>query len=344
MAQLTEKQNYLNMLKGETPEWIPFYDYGMFVGSPRKGCNMMIQAECAATPMGGGKDSWGVTWVPSESTMNALLPEPNNFILDDITKWHDIVKAPSLADVDWEAMVKKQIDGMTAMGILDRETQALHLSTHVGYFQMLMAFMGFVEGICAIVDEPEEVYALMEYLSDFYCEVERKMIEYAKPDVFQIIDDTAAQARPFISREQYRELFWPFQKKQADIAHEYGIPVAMHCCGKCEIFIDDWREMGVCAWDPAQPVNDLAAVKAKYGNDLVIIGGWDPTPHMIFDDVTEEELRQSVRDAIDKFAPGGGYVWCMGLMRSVGREAQTDWKNKIILDEAYRYGSTFYQK
>ena len=24
--------------------------------------------------------------------------------------------------------------------------------------------------------------------------------------------------------------------------------------------------------------------------------------------------------------------------------AQTDWKNKIILDEAYRYGSTFYQK
>ena len=294
--------------------------------------------------MGGGKDIWGVTWVPSESTMNALLPEPNNFILDDITKWHDIVKAPSLADVDWEAMVKKQIDGMTAMGILDRETQALHLSTHVGYFQMLMAFMGFVEGICAIVDEPEEVYALMEYLSDFYCEVERKMIEYAKPDVFQIIDDTAAQARPFISREQYRELFWPFQKKQADIAHEYGIPVAMHCCGKCEIFIDDWREMGVCAWDPAQPVNDLAAVKAKYGNDLVIIGGWDPTPHMIFDDVTEEELRQSVRDAIDKFAPGGGYVWCMGLMRSVGREAQTDWKNKIILDEAYRYGSTFYQK
>ncbi|MBQ1332848.1 MAG: veratrol--corrinoid protein metyltransferase [Lachnospiraceae bacterium] len=344
MAKLTEKQNYLNMLKGETPEWIPFYDYGMFPGSPRKGCNMMIQAACTAMPMNGGKDIWGVTWVPSESTMNALLPEPDNFILDDITKWRDVIKAPSLDDVDWEMMVKKQIDDMTAAGILDRENQALHLSTHVGYFQMLVAFMGFVEGICAIVDEPEEVTALMEYLSDFYCNIERKMIEYAKPDVFQIIDDTAAQRTPFISRNQYRELIWPYHKRQADIAHEYGIPVAMHCCGNCQVFIDDWIDMGVRAWDPAQPVNDLEGIKAKYGNDLVIIGGWDPTPHIVFDDVTEEELRQSVRDTIDRLAPGGGYCWAVGLMRSVGREENSDRKNKIIFDEVYKYGSTFYQK
>ncbi|MBQ1415335.1 MAG: veratrol--corrinoid protein metyltransferase, partial [Lachnospiraceae bacterium] len=102
--------------------------------------------------------------------------------------------------------------------------------------------------------------------------------------------------------------------------------------------------MGVRAWDPAQPVNDLEGIKAKYGNDLVIIGGWDPTPHIVFDDVTEEELRQSVRDTIDRLAPGGGYCWAVGLMRSVGREENSDRKNKIIFDEVYKYGSTFYKK
>ena len=47
---------------------------------------------------------------------------------------------------------------------------------------------------------------------------------------------------------------------------------------------------------------------------------------------------------LDKYAPGGGYVWAVGLMRSVGREENSDRKNKIIFDEVYKYGSTFYKK
>ena len=344
MTHLTEKENFMRMFRGETPEWVPFYDYGMFPGGPRRGCNMMITAACATTPAGGGKDFWGVNWVPTTSTMNALLPEPDNFILDDITKWHDIIKAPDLSDVDWDAMAKKQVEDMTAMGILDRENQALALSTHVGYFQMLMAFMGFTEGLCAMHEDPDEVKALMEYMCDFYSMVERHMIEAVKPEIFQIIDDTAAQAAPFISPETYHELVWPFHKRQADIATEYGIPVAMHCCGHCDVFVQDWIDIGVRAWDPAQPVNDLDAVKAKYGNDLIIIGAWDPTPRTLSDRITEEELRQEVRDTIDRYGKDGGYAWCMGLMRSIGHEDEYDHKNWILQDEAYRYGSEIYKK
>ena len=30
-----------------------------------------------------------------------------------------------------------------------------------------MAFMGFTEGLCAMAEEPEEVYALFDYMCDF---------------------------------------------------------------------------------------------------------------------------------------------------------------------------------
>ena len=42
---------------------------------------------------------------------------------------------------------------------------------HAGYFQNLMAFMGFTEGLLAMYEEPEEVYALFDYICSFYCEV-----------------------------------------------------------------------------------------------------------------------------------------------------------------------------
>ena len=163
MAKMTEKTNYLMTLRGEQPEWVPTYSFGPMPNMTRPCTSCMLEPEIVAyfRFQGGGKDCWGVTYVPTRETGNALLPKPGEFILDDITKWRDVIKAPSLEGVDWEAMAKKQLEGFYRQGV-NREDTAIALNLHVGYFQNLMAFMGFTEGLCAMAEEPEEVYALFD--------------------------------------------------------------------------------------------------------------------------------------------------------------------------------------
>jgi hypothetical protein len=85
----------------------------------------------------GGKDIWGVNWVGNNEAAGAIMPEPNNFILEDVTQWRDVIKAPDLSDVDWEMVAKKELE---KSGI-DRTQTAVAFNTHTGFFQDLMSFM-----------------------------------------------------------------------------------------------------------------------------------------------------------------------------------------------------------
>jgi hypothetical protein len=117
----------------------------------------------------------------------------------------------------------------------------------------------------------------------------------------------------------------------------------MHDCGRCEDFIDDWLDFGVSLWNPAQISNDLSAVKKKYGNKLVICGGWDIVGPLTAPDVDEETVRASVRQSMDTYAPGGGYAFCGGYLGALGDE-KTSRKNKWLSEEIESYGKTFYNR
>lgn len=338
---MTEKQNYMMLLRGEQPEWVPNYVFGPDPTgrpSPVKMTGPSFLFEHLFTP-GVTKDIWGVTNVPVPEAAGSKIPEPNNFILKDITKWRDVIKAPDISGFDWEAIAKKDLES----GAVNREETALAYGLHVGYFQLLAAFMGFTEGLCAMYEEPEEVKALVEYLSDFYLEVGSKSIDYYKPDIFTVTDDTATWKSPFFSPEMYRELFKPSYVKMAKLANDRGIPIEMHDCGRCEDFIDDWRDFGVVSWNPAQTSNDLPAIKKKYGNSLIINGAWDIVGDLASDDVTEETIKESVYAAIDTYAPGGGYAFCGGFLGPLDDE-KTKRKNKWIAEAVASYGMVYYKK
>ena len=112
------------------------------------------------TPMG-GFDVWGVEYVATKETGYMSLPKPGRFILDDICRWRDIIKAPDISHIDWETMAKKDL------AQVDRTQTSVTATIHVGYFQQLMNLMGFTEGLCAMLEEPEEVMALFEYMNQF---------------------------------------------------------------------------------------------------------------------------------------------------------------------------------
>jgi hypothetical protein len=338
---MTEKQNYMMLLRGEQPEWVPRYTY-----APDPGGRPV--ATCQTGPgflhkhfygPGLAQDIWGVTHVPVPEAGGSKMPEPNNFILKDIRKWRDVIKAPDISGFDWEAIAKEDLKMLP----INREDTALIYSIMAEPFLKLVSFMGFSESLCAMYEEPEEVKALLDYVTDFTMEVGEKSIDYYKPDIFAIADDTATWKNPFFSPEMYRELIKPHHARMAQLALDRGIPVEMHCCGRCEDFIDDWLDFGVVSWNPAQTSNDLAAIKKKYGNKLVINGGWDILGDLQAPDVTEEAVKQSVRASIDQFAPGGGYAFAGGFLGPLDDES-TIRKNKWVSEEVLSYGAVFYRK
>jgi uroporphyrinogen-III decarboxylase len=156
-----------------------------------------------------------------------------------------------------------------------------------------------------MAEEPEVVKELLNYMADVYVPIIEKTLQYYKPDLVYMADDTAAERSPFISVEMYRDILKPIYKRLAGPANDRGIPIEFHNCGHSEAFVPDMIDLGVKVWDPAQPSNDINGIKKKYPGKIAMAGGFDFKPPKGWPNVNEEEIRQQARDVIDKNAPGG---------------------------------------
>ena len=340
MAKLTERENMLRVLKGEDPAWVP--RYGSLPNPQAKYPRAMSTVRPSilnrADEQGVTRDIFGVEYVATAETGGMMLPKPGKFILDDVRKWRDVIKVPDLSDLDWAAMAQKDVEA----GNIDYENTVVAAGTHVGYFQHLMNFMGFTEGLIAMHEEPEAVLELYEYLSDFYVEIAKKSVEYFKPDMLCITDDTATAMAPFISLEMYRKLVKPYHARLAQVAIDNGLFIDMHNCGKCEVFLEDWLEFKVNLWEPAQVMNDLIGIQKKYGDRLVLAGCWDSQGPVGWPGASEELIRQSVRDVIDTYTKHGGFMF-WGSVMGVAGDPEVEKRQRWVIDEYEAYRETPYR-
>jgi hypothetical protein len=315
---MTERENFKLLLSGEMPEFIPTYNmftWRFYPTFDRGGFK----------PDGSGFDVFGVEYTTAAEADGAAIPLPGRYILDDITKWRDVIKAPNISHLDWENIVKKDTE------FRDPENNPLLLVTNNGYFQAIMKFMGFENGLCALYEEPEECIALLNYLADYYIEIQKQYTRYGGLLGINLTDDTATALNPFISMDMYRKILKPVYKRHTDLAHDDGLFITQHNCGRCEDQIEDWLDLGISGWDPAQPVNDLLGIKKKYGRKMAIIGGWDSTGPAAWPTSTDEELREELDKYVARLAPGGGFCFGAALMGSTYDENQRR-KMKIIMD------------
>jgi len=318
------------MYRQEIPEYIP----SMFEQS-QVGISEELLTPPSA-PNGLIVTALGVEYVGSKDLMNGAMPTPGKILLDDITKWRDVIKRPDTSGRDWEGYYKKQTKDF------DREKYVVYIGGGGDYFLTLISFMGFENAMFALYEEPEEVKALLEYVSDFYIEVMKQQLYYVKPDVYGIMDDDAAYRAPFISLEMYREFFKPLHKRHADLALENGCYLDRHDCGKCEQFIEDWLEMGISSWNPAQVTNDLKGIKKKYGRRLIISGGWDSQGEMSKPDVDRNLLRDALVEYVDTFAPGGGFVFSAMMVGNTNDPVYVQ-KREFVKDFYFDYVKNWYK-
>jgi hypothetical protein len=295
MPTLNKRENFMRMINKEMPEYIPEYNLFWAFGGP----SFLWRPPAEGEPM---KNMFGVEMVmDSSGLVPAPMPKTTDFVLTDITKWRDIVKIPEydFPDSAWADEGKKAIDArnpdVPAGG-----------GVSTGWFQPLVALMGFTEGLAACFEEPEEVKAMMQYFTDWSVEMTKKCIYYFKPDFGFIGDDIAHERNPFLSLEMFQDLIAPYWRAYYAVYLEAGIPVGMHNCGHFELYLDDLVDMGCSFWDPVQSSNDAVAIKEKFGRNLALCGGIET--RFYDEDTSEEEVRAAVRAYCDALAPGGGFA------------------------------------
>lgn len=338
MAKITPKENYLRLGRGEDPAYVPRFT---MMGDEYLGeasCKMLMPQVFPQNHFtDGGYDMWGVRYVADANT-GATLPEPNHFILEDIDDWEKVIKFPAMPEgLDYEKMYENDLK----TGNVNRELSAVMAGPGLMPFQQLIAFMGFTEGLCALVTAPDAVSDLLNAMVDHIQPVMEATVEYYKPDIWYILDDTCTKHTPFFSMDIYRQVFKPIYTRLAKPAIDRGIPIEFHNCGKFEEQVSDMLDFGVKYVDPAQETNDLLKMKADYKGKLCIVGGWDWDHHIPknWPDFDEEEIRQGVRDSIDKYSAGGGYAFGGGVP---GMDEAAKRVNQIICDEVHWYGRKVY--
>jgi hypothetical protein len=316
------------MLRGEIPEFLPRYD--MFGW-----CAMFSPFERKKNADGYEVDEFGMEHTTNASSMGGMMPVPGRILVRDITKWRDVIKTPDLSNLDWAQIAEKEM--------AKKDPVNNPVIVFAGdFFMKIMNFMSFSEGLCALQEEPEEVYALLDWLCEYYLKLLDKKITYLKPDILSLADDVAAAQQPFISVDMYRRLILPHHKRLADFALDRGLTLIMHCCGKCESFIDDWLDMGVSGWEPAQVSNDLKGIKKKYGSRLAIMGGWDNTGPISYPDTPDDVLLAALKEYVDTFAPGGRFAY-MAMVMSENDDPDSVRKVKLSEDFYQNYARLWYK-
>lgn len=294
------REEFLKFLHHEPTVWTPV----QLACSAVAGFGALPGPWIEKGPIGGGYDGFGVRWITPASGGGAPIPAPNEFILEDICDWREVIKFPNLDEFDWAA------DAAIYVGNVDRTQQVVDFGIGNGVFERLAAFMGFEEALCAMVTDPEEVYALMDALTDWKIDFAKKVKQYYNPDTITYYDDVATERDLFMSPETYRTLIKPHHKRFAQACLDMDILPIYHCCGKAEAIVEDMIDCGWVVWTSVQPSNDICGLIEKYGDRFGFIGGYDSNGKPARINATLEEMHNEVHRCLDTYGKyGKGYAF-----------------------------------
>ena len=327
MAIAERKRTYLDALTCKKTKDLPYW------GPPYR-ASVGLMDEFEKGPSNGGPDGFGVIW---EVTPDGSIPSSKSFLLKDICDWKKVVKFPDLEAIDWRAKAERELSRF------DRDSQVIEYSLGNAHFERLVALMGFENGLCALVEDPDACEEFMQAFTEYRIAFIRKIAEYYHPDTICHYDDVAHLRGPFMSRAVYQKVIKPYHKLVNDECRRHGIIPIQHCCGKADSLAGDFVAEGAAMWTSVQASNDIVSVLKKYGDRLVLAGGFDTNGAPSRIGATEDERRAEIRRCIDTYAPYGSYMLSnlivQGETPEQGREA-----SRQLVDEALKYGRDFYKR
>lgn len=303
------RENYLRMLRGEKPMWMPIHQENLYFGPNifpdivARGIAGSYDAEELDLTKAGGYDMFGVDWV-YEPRVRGSMPRPGFVKVPDWEHWEDYVTFPNVQEWDWAGSAERN------KAFLSQDL-AVSLAIHNGLTERLVAMSDMSSAMMALIDE--DAKPAIHRFFDKLCGVYEEMIVTAKKwyniDMIWIHDDWGTQLSSMFSIDTCREMVVPYLKRVVDCAHSNGLFVELHSCGKIEHLVPCMIEAGIDAWRGQKVILDKADIFDKYGDKIIL--GIEPTT-LPADTTDFEQLEKDCRAFVDRYAKSGR-VYC-GMM------------------------------
>lgn len=253
-------------------------------------------------------DEFGVTW---------SMP-------DDHPYYYDISYSP-LAGLSLDEIkaypFPRGDDPSRFAGLRDR---ALEIRRNTPY-AVVSGISGVVYEICwymrglenlfmDMLEQPEVMETIIDRTLRFWLDWFRLFLDEAGDvvDVIMIGDDLGSQNGPLFPPRIYREIVKPRHKQLVQyIRSRTDAKIWYHTCGSVIEYIPDLLDNGIHILNPVQTNAkgmDARGLKSRFGDVLTFWGGGIDAQHVL-PTASPSEVRQAVRESMDAFKPGGGYVF-----------------------------------
>ena len=254
------------------------------------------------------RDEFGVVW---------SMPDDQRLFMD--ISHHPLANADIAAVAGYPFPVggdATRFTGVREQALELRNETPYALSTGIGgvIYESCWYLCGLERWLTELLVNPSFCEAVLDRMLEFwigyYTEFMKEVGDVI--DVVMIGDDLAGQAGPLFRPEVYRALVKPRQKELVQhIKSLTSAKVWYHTCGDCTEYIPDFIEMGIDALNPVQistPGLDAAQLKKKWGDEIVFWGGGIDSQHTL-PFATPDEIVAEVKDLLEIWKPGGGYVF-----------------------------------
>ena len=321
MAELTSRERWLTVLKGEKPDRVPM-DYAAtpeltqklmaHLGTPDQAALFArlhvdslvgIGPRYQGPPLPPGTDMYGCRFLDMDYGAGVY----EECIFSPLARFEtadQIAESYSWPSADW--FDYSVIPGQLA-GNQDRPT----ILGMAGIYTLYTRLRGLEQAFVDFAVNHELVLYCMDRLVDLHYEMAVRSIEAArgKIDIGSIGNDLGSQLDLLFSPVTMRKLFLPGIRRLAGLAHQNGMAVYLHSDGAIRKAIPDLIEAGVEILDPVQwrcQGMERERLKADFGDRLVFHGAVD-NQYTLFQG-TLDEVREEVKFNIDTLGAGGGYI------------------------------------
>lgn len=264
---LTKRQNLLETIKGGNPDrFVNQYEFmDIILESP-------MDLFLAPGPGAEIKTKWGVTlrW-PEDQIGSFPVHDDEHKVLKDITKWKEVVKAPSVfyTEEEWAAAIAHA-------NSVDRNEKFVTAFVVPGIFEMTHHLMGMEDALMGLYEEPELMKELIDYVVEYELTYAKEVIDHIHPDALFHHDDWGSQKSTLISPAMFEEFFLPAYKKVYGFWKANGVELIVHHSDSYAATLVPYMiEMGIDIWQGAMTTNNIPELIKKYGGKITFMGDID---------------------------------------------------------------------
>lgn len=237
-------------------------------------------------------DEWGNTWARLETYSKGEVVRGAVEDIDDVFT----VPLPDLANpANFDGLFRYAEDGKFCIGNLP------------GFpFNIARKMRRLDQFLMDLLLERDKICVLLKRIEDLLADT---IVQYARAgaDAVMFPEDWGTQKGMMISPAMWREVFKPGFERLCSVAHEHGIKVFMHSCGKITAIIPDLIEAGIDVLQFDQPQLHGLDELARFHGQITF---WCPVDIQTTLQTRDAALIEAdARAMIEKLGgPDGGFI------------------------------------